>query len=282
MAIAFQYLIEGSKKVPVKLTKEQIERVTACRDRVYKLIACTPPNGAKFLASLKLCLAREQKWSLWKDGGCQITIERAPSNPPKPLPKPVPSAMKKVGKFGKARYENVPMGKPALSRLWALDVALDDPDALMMPSVKDRLNRVLEEEDPEADIEDTYKAKNDAKYVWTTLRLLALQNPLLFDSGDLLKAAQKFFKKKAKTPPVSEPEDLGANGDGDGDGETEVVKQGDVDKTTTPRSSSLKRRRSSSVEAEDGDARVLKRKLTEKAKLALQKEQDKMKDDQTS
>lgn len=71
--ILFQYLqssvkFKGDSEV---LTEEQTRYINSNRERVYALVAETPPDGDKFSASVKHILLREEQWIAWKNDGCK-------------------------------------------------------------------------------------------------------------------------------------------------------------------------------------------------------------------
>jgi THO complex subunit 1 len=70
----------------------------------------------------------------------------------------------------------VRLGNPELDRLWNLSE--DNAGALgdkkhAAPTARDYLQNVIDDMDPEAQIEEAYKSKNDKTYVWKALRLIA-------------------------------------------------------------------------------------------------------------
>lgn len=52
------------------LTDEQNRWVQKATTRVYDLMEETPPEGKKFVESVKLILKKEQHWIHWKNEGC--------------------------------------------------------------------------------------------------------------------------------------------------------------------------------------------------------------------
>ena len=72
--------------------------------------------------------------------------------------------------------KRVRLGNPELDRLWNLSE--DNASALgdkrdAAPTAEVYLQNVVDDMDPEAQIEETYKSKNDKTYVWKALRLIA-------------------------------------------------------------------------------------------------------------
>ena len=149
------------------------------------------------------------------------------------------------------------LGNPELDRLWNLrdDRKEDDlkdessgkrnssvrTNEELMPSASSFLRGVHEDADPEADIEEPYKRKNDAAFRWRLTRLLAAEDIGAFiklNSEDLEAVAAEAldlppWPKKADTnkTPEETPRDAeeeakaqeaaadGDGGGGDGDGE---------------------------------------------------------------
>ena len=52
------------------LTDDQSAWIKARTDQIYELIRETPPDGAKFAATVTHMLEREEHWNAWKNDGC--------------------------------------------------------------------------------------------------------------------------------------------------------------------------------------------------------------------
>ena len=153
----------------------------AARDakkRVMEAIRQTPPHGEEFAAAVALALRREEGWVSWKRDNCK-DFEREPEAP-RPPP-PAPPVMRRRPRAGAAApavppEKRVRLGNPELDRLWNLSE--DNASALgdkrdAAPTAEVYLQNVVDDMDPEAQIEETYKSKNDKTYVWKALRLIA-------------------------------------------------------------------------------------------------------------
>ena len=148
------------------------------KKRVMEAIRQTPPHGEEFAAAVALALRREEGWVLWKRDNCK-DFEREPEAP-RPPP-PAPPVMRRRPRPGAAApavppEKRVRLGNPELDRLWNLSE--DNASALgdkrdAAPTAEVYLQNVVDDMDPEAQIEETYKSKNDKTYVWKALRLIA-------------------------------------------------------------------------------------------------------------
>ena len=249
-------------------TRAEADRL---RVRVFSQLSMTPPAGAKFAEAVSLALRRERHWTRWKRENCRA-FERAPEPggldavpPPEPESRRVDRradgrarrAAKKREPFAKDSDDVVSLGNPELDRLWNLrdDRKEDDlkdessgkrnssvrTNEELMPSASKFLKMVHYDADPEADIEEPYKRKNDDAFRWRLTRLLAAEDIGAFiklNSEDLEAVAAEAldlppWPKKADTnkTPEETPRDAeeeakaeeaaadGGGGGGDGDGE---------------------------------------------------------------
>ena len=71
--ILFQYLQSSVKfkSDSEVLTDEQTRWIKSNRDRVFSLVAETPPDGKSFSEAVKHMLQREEQWIGWKNDGCK-------------------------------------------------------------------------------------------------------------------------------------------------------------------------------------------------------------------
>ena len=79
--------------------------------------------------------------------------------------------------------KRVKLGNPELDRLWNLSV--DNASSLREKKAEETsmatfLQPVLDDMDPEAQIEEAYKQKNDKVFVWKALRMIAKENLTAF------------------------------------------------------------------------------------------------------
>ena len=62
------------------MKEDQVEWVNLTRDKVYKLLAEIPPDGASFAKTVKNILKREEYWNSWKNDGCPAFKRPAPES----------------------------------------------------------------------------------------------------------------------------------------------------------------------------------------------------------
>ena len=163
------------------------DELRAATRRVRAQMAATPPSGAAFAAAVEQTLRREDGWTRWKaEDGC-ADFERAAAAPPPPPPpaaaprrRPRPGAAQPTVPLEK----RVRLGNPELDRLWnlsetnagALAGKRDDANV----ALETYLQPVLDDMDPEAEIEEAYKSKNDKTYAWKAMRLVAKRDLAAF------------------------------------------------------------------------------------------------------
>jgi THO complex subunit 1 len=176
------------EKAAVSTQRKALHETTALRKRVFSQITLTPPNGPSFAGALAVALSRENSWSVWKKGSC-VPFERDGESSRVVLFDRVP--------YGTGDDDSPPdskrikLGNKELDRLWNLSHtnhgALVDgggekvgmgkqSDKSTQPSVKTFLAEIHEDADPDAQIEESYKRKNDQAFRWKTWRLLATEN----------------------------------------------------------------------------------------------------------
>ncbi|CAG0893297.1 unnamed protein product [Darwinula stevensoni] len=216
--IIFHYLQSPVKFKNEKqlLTDEQVEWVKQTTEKIYKLIAETPPEGEKFLQSVKHFIKREDLWNSWKNDGCpklqpptakvsesdqKKTTNADASNlspgkehkrlkrPRRPLGDQIKDAVARK-KFN--------LGNPALTRLWNLNpdnlAGCRSQDRKFVPSMEDYFAEAIEQLNPKAQIEPQYKKVNNADFQWRALRLLAAQSPHFFMQNQLIFPSKEFLE----------------------------------------------------------------------------------------
>ena len=167
--------------------------------RVAKQLAATPPDGPRYLAAVVRAVRRDQSWARWKrDEQCADftrpdapwrattrTLSRANESPlPSTKPAAATAPSRRVppapalGKKKKRPAAFEPgVGNPEIARLWSLTAtnaaSLAEGRAKADVRASDFLRRVIDDADPEAQIEEEYKAKNDRTYAWKAMRLIA-------------------------------------------------------------------------------------------------------------
>ena len=182
------------------------------KKRVMEAIRQTPPHGEAFAAAVALALRREEGWVSWKRDNCK-DFERERARPRRRRPR-LPAMRRRLREGAAAPAvppeKRVRLGNPELDRLWNLSE--DNASALgdkrdAAPTAEAYLRNVVDDMDPEAQIEETYKSKNDKTYVWKALRLIAKA-----DMG----AFQRLGAEDMET--VVPASGRGATGETDGDG----------------------------------------------------------------
>ena len=164
-----------------------LDSSAAATRRVRAQMAATPPSGAAFAAAVERTLRREDGWTRWKaEDGC-ADFERAAAPPPPPPPPP--AAPRRRPRPGAAQptvplEKRVRLGNPELDRLWNLSEtnagALAGKRADANVALETYLQPVLDDMDPEAEIEEAYKSKNDKTYAWKAMRLVAKRDLAAF------------------------------------------------------------------------------------------------------
>nr|CAD7197069.1 unnamed protein product [Timema douglasi] len=223
--ILFQYL-----NSPVKfkadtheLKADQIEWVKDTTSWVYTLLAETPPDGPKFVESVKHILKREEHWNAWKNDGCpefqkpshqsdESVIDdsgekrRSFSRPRRPK--------RSLGDLIKdaSTHKKVVMGNPELTRLWNLSVhnldACKSRERDFLPTLEGYFEQAMEQADPSAPADEENKRVNDGNFGWRALRLLARRSPQFFTHSNnpinkLPEYLEMMIKKIIKDRPVS-------------------------------------------------------------------------------
>ncbi|KAI0207238.1 THO complex subunit 1 [Lamellibrachia satsuma] len=219
--ILFQYL-----NAPVKfknssqvLVEDQAGWVKKTNDRVYSILRETPPDGATFAATTEHMLAREENWSVWKNDGCASYVREKV-----PAPSKTQAGRAKKRSLGEDLKASggklIKMGNSELTRLWNL--CPDNMEACrssnrnFLPPMEEFFEEAIEQADPEAMIEDTYKLVNKKGYAWKALRLLALrsayffaQQPSIGQPKPLAQYLEQMISKLAKDMPAHMEEGKG-------------------------------------------------------------------------
>ena len=163
--------------------------------RVAKQLAATPPDGPRYLAAVVRAVRRDQSWARWKlDEQCaDFTRPDAPWRATKanesPLPSTKPAAaaapsrnvprgagargLEEEATGGVRARGGEPRGAPLMSLTATNAASLAEGRAKADVRASDFLRRVVDDADPEAQIEEEYKAKNDRTYAWKAMRLIA-------------------------------------------------------------------------------------------------------------
>ena len=204
------------------------------KKRVMEAIRHTPPHGEEFAAAVALALRREEGWVLWKRDNCK-DFEREPEAPR--APPPAAPVMRRRPRAGAAApavppEKRVRLGNPELDRLWNLSE--DNASALRekrdaAPAAEAYLQNVVDDMDPEAQIEEAYKSKNDKTYVWKALRLIAKADMGAFQRLGAEDMETVVPAMLGVEPPGRPTETDGAEPEGDGEGGPAAMETGGED-----------------------------------------------------
>jgi len=203
--ILFQYLQSSVKfKSDTEvLSDEQTRWIKSNRERVFSLIAETPPDGKNFSESVKHMLQREEQWIGWKNDGCKAFTDakakvasgsNGDSNGVAAAAKPTRMGTRKrkrpVGDMIKLAMSQKKfiMGNNDLTRLWNLYPdnmeACSAPERDFLPKLEEYFEDAVEQLVPANMVEETYKKVNDGSWGWRALRLLAKKTPHFFTYGN--------------------------------------------------------------------------------------------------
>ncbi|XP_055956508.1 THO complex subunit 1 isoform X1 [Patella vulgata] len=232
--ILFQYLNAQVKFKSAShvLTDEQSAWVKTATEKVTNLIKETPPDGEKFAESVEHILEREENWNNWKNEGCVSYVREKLTDDKEPVEKTrVRAKRKRVGDDLMTSAGKINMGSSELTRLW--NINSDNMDAckadtrVFLPHLEEYFAEAIEQADPEAQIEDTYKLVNKDSYQWRSLRLLARRSPHFFTQLNppgipLNKYLDIMVNKIAQDMPSN-------SGEGEMDGEGEEDEKNELD-----------------------------------------------------
>nr|CAD7256968.1 unnamed protein product [Timema shepardi] len=212
--ILFQYLNSPA---------DQIEWVKDTTSWVYTLLAETPPDGPKFVESVKHILKREEHWNAWKNDGCPEFQKPSHQSDDSAIDDPG----EKRRSFSRPRrpkrslgdlikdastHKKVVMGNPELTRLWNLSVhnldACKSRERDFLPTLEGYFEQAMEQADPSAPADEENKRVNDGNFGWRALRLLARRSPQFFTHSNnpinkLPEYLEMMIKKIIKDRPVS-------------------------------------------------------------------------------
>lgn len=184
MLILFQYLnaqvkFKTSNQV---LSEDNLNWTKSTQEKVVQLIRETPPDGDSFANTVEHILTREEFWNNWKNDSCPSFEKESASENTKHKTK---AKRRWVGDDLQASGGKfVKMGSAELTRLWNLSPdnmdACKDDKRVFLPTLEEFFGEAIEQNDPEAMIEDQYKLINDQIFQWKSLRLLARRSPHFF------------------------------------------------------------------------------------------------------
>lgn len=184
--ILFQYLNAQVKfkSTSQQLGEEQSQWVRNTQEQVYQLIKETPPDGEVFAKTVEHTLEREEHWNKWKNDGCpSYELEKQAAEPPKQKR----AKRKWVGDDLQATGGKIiKMGSSELTKLWNLNPnnmdACKAESRVFLPELQDYFSEAIDQADPDAMIEDSYKLVNNQTFQWKSLRLLARRSPHFFSN----------------------------------------------------------------------------------------------------
>ena len=159
------------------LSDEQTRWIKSNRERVFSLMAETPPDGKSFSESVKHMLQREEQWIGWKNDGCRAftDVKAKVASGSNGDSNGVSAAAARPGRMG-ARKRKRPvgdmiklamsqkkfiMGNNDLTRLWNLYPdnmeACSAPERDFLPKMEDYFEDAIEQLVPANMVEEQYK-----------------------------------------------------------------------------------------------------------------------------
>ncbi|KAL8610598.1 hypothetical protein ACOMHN_006317 [Nucella lapillus] len=215
--ILFQYLTSTVrfKTATQVLGEDQSQWVKQAEDKVYQLVRETPPGGDKFANIVKHVLQREENWNTWKNDGCPSYERTKAKDAPKPKGRPKRRRIGEDLQVGAGKI--IKMGSAELTRLWNLNP--DNMEASrsekreFTPTMEEFFANSIEQNDPEALVEDQYKDTNNQNFQWKALRLLACRSPHFFVNNHqvaipLPQYLDSMISKVAKEMPTNGTEEM--------------------------------------------------------------------------
>ncbi|KAL4236751.1 THO complex subunit 1 [Mactra antiquata] len=215
--IIFQYL-----NAPVKfknqasvLSDDQSNWIKSSTEKIYQLIKETPPDGEKFAKTVEHILGREEFWNKWKNDACPDFERKVSEDTKKPQRR---AKRRRIGDDLQASGGKViKMGHPELTRLWNLNPnnmdACKAEERMFLPTLEDFFQDAIEQNDPDAQVEEEYKLTNDQTFQWKALRLLARRSPQFFTNSttpaqELKSYLNSMLSKLAKQMPSQQGEEM--------------------------------------------------------------------------
>ncbi|KAK3886475.1 hypothetical protein Pcinc_009346 [Petrolisthes cinctipes] len=198
--ILAHYLTSNIKFKQENLTEEQAAWVAKTEALVYTLLEETPPDGHKFVSTVKHILKREDMWSGWKNDGC----------PEFKKPEVVDKTKARQNGKGDEKEEGegrvgrrvrqkrkvsdmvrdadsrgkFSMGNAEMTRLWNIHPnnleACKSPERDFVPALETYFTPAIEQLSPKSDLPEGDKLVNDSNFGWRGLRLLACRSPHFF------------------------------------------------------------------------------------------------------
>lgn len=211
--ILAQYLTSNIKFKQETLTEDQLAWVRKTEKLVYSLLEETPPDGPKFVSTVKHILKREEMWSNWKNDGCpefkkpesgKNSVGGAGNSTGKQNGKSEevgkedgetqhsPRKVRQKRKVGDLIKEadsrgKFTMGNAEMTRLWNLHPnnleACKISERDFVPALETYFTPAIEQLSPKADLKEEKKLVNDSNFGWRALRLLACRSPHFFTNS---------------------------------------------------------------------------------------------------
>lgn len=221
----------GRSERTATLKPKQVEEAEVVEAIYYRQLEATPERGAEFATAIRAVLEDETAWVQWKNvlpaaavPGTPVKAEVCPSferpmyvPPSKPVQTPAAEAIaKKRQNFSSDQQsassnpKRLRLGTPALDRLWNQApnnmAGLKVSERQHMPTLREFLSPVIEDMNPENDIEDQYRRKHDKTYQWKALRMISRVSLPIFAKtaidSDLEVAARALFPSEVpRVPP---------------------------------------------------------------------------------
>lgn len=220
--ILTQYLTSNIKFKTENLTGEQVEWVRKTDERVYGLLAETPPDGPAFVNIFKHILKREERWSDWKNDGCPEFKKpiKSAKEEPDVSPSKKRGQKRKLGDLVKDAdaKKKITMGNSEMTRLWNLCPnnleACKKAERDFVPALESYFTPAIDQITGRSKVKDEEKLVNDSNFGWRGLRLLACRSPHFFTHSaspiaTLPEYLTTMIKKLAKELPSQLQEDQG-------------------------------------------------------------------------
>ncbi|GMR36866.1 hypothetical protein PMAYCL1PPCAC_07061 [Pristionchus mayeri] len=173
--VLFQFLL-GDSKVKQQKTQSLLEEdrqwVKDKAEKAHQLLKEISPRGSEFARSIQAILARETKWSDWKNKSCPDLMSDAKEE-----------KMRQFRRRPRTTFDPsvIDLGNGELSKLWenGKDILTACKKRRVTPGLVEMLQDPLMEMDPEQQVDEEYKSVRDNAFQWRAGRLLLTQNALL-------------------------------------------------------------------------------------------------------
>ncbi|CAD5210123.1 unnamed protein product [Bursaphelenchus okinawaensis] len=171
--ITCEFLVNNTKTKD-RLTSDQEKLVKEYSDKAYSLLKETHPNGNIFAKSVKKCLQNDRQWSQWKFQSCPNLLNEL-------KPEKLKLNNFKPRTFNLFDLKVIDLGNVELTRLWNMGndnlEACKSKERVFTPQIESIADEILDELDPEQQVDDEYKSVNNEKFQWTCSRHLLFATP---------------------------------------------------------------------------------------------------------